>query len=74
LVVTLVAARFLGSHLLLDFLVATFAGTASVVLGYFFSEDWRTLINSSANRVGVSLSALMNRAKPAAPVKTNVQK
>jgi O-antigen/teichoic acid export membrane protein len=74
LAVTLVAARFLGSHLLLDFLVATFAGTASVVLGYVFSEDWRTLIHSSANRVRASISALMNRAKPATPVKTNAQK
>ena len=44
LAATLVAARFLGSNILLDLLVATIAALASVVLGFFFSEDWRILI------------------------------
>jgi O-antigen/teichoic acid export membrane protein len=74
LVATLVAARFLGSYLLLDLVVATFAGIASVVLSYFFSEDWRAILLSLANRARVSVSGLMSRAKPPPPVKTNAQK
>ena len=72
LVVTLVAARFLGSYVILDFAVATFAGTVTIVLSYFFSEDWRAILRSLANRARVSSSALVNRAKP--PVKTTAQK
>jgi O-antigen/teichoic acid export membrane protein len=74
LIVTLVAARFLGFQFLLDFLVAMFVGIAAVVLGYFFSEDWRAILNSLANRARVSISALVNRTKPPPPVKTNMQK
>ena len=58
LAATLVAARFLGSNILLDLLVATIAALASVVLGFFFSEDWRILILGLLNRARVFVGSL----------------
>jgi hypothetical protein len=65
--------RFLGSNILVNFLVATVVGSASLGLGYLFSEDWRTLILAQMNRVRVVLGSLTNRAKPSAPANTNPQ-
>jgi O-antigen/teichoic acid export membrane protein len=74
LVAALVMTRFLGSNILVNFLVATVVGSASLGLGYLFSEDWRTLILAQMNRVRVVLGSLTNRAKPSAPANTNPQK
>jgi hypothetical protein len=74
LVAALVMTRFLGSNILVNFLVATVVGSASLGLGYLFSEDWRTLILAQMNRARVVLSSLTNRAKPSAPANTNPQK
>ena len=74
LVASLVMARFLGSSILVNFVVAAFAGSASVALGYLFSEDWRRLILAQVNRARIVLGGLTNRAKPISPVNTNAQK
>lgn len=58
LAATLVAARFLGSNILLDLLVATIAALASVVLSFLFSEDWRTLILGLVNRARAFVGSL----------------
>ena len=58
LVATLVAARFVGSNILLDLLIATIAASASLVLGFFFSEDWRTLILGLVNRARAFVGSL----------------
>ena len=74
LIGTVVVARFLSSNLLLDLVAATFAGTITVALSYFFSEDWRALILALLNRVRVVFGSLTSRAKPPSPVNTNPQK
>ena len=58
LAATLVAARFLGSNILLDLLVATIAALASVVLSFLFSEDWRILILGLVNRARAFVGSL----------------
>ncbi len=58
LAATLVAARFLGSNILLDLLVATVAALASVLLSFLFSEDWRTLILGLVNRARAFVGSL----------------
>ena len=58
LAATLVAARFLGSNILLDLLVATIAALASVVLSLLFSEDWRILILGLVNRARAFVGSL----------------
>jgi hypothetical protein len=60
LVAALVMTRFLGSNILVNFRVATVVGSASLALGYLFSEDWRTLILAQMNRVRVVLGSLTN--------------
>jgi O-antigen/teichoic acid export membrane protein len=74
LVASLVVSRFLGSNIIENFLVASFAGAASITLGCLFSEDWRALILGQMNRTRVFLSSRTGRAKPAPPVSTNPQK
>jgi O-antigen/teichoic acid export membrane protein len=74
LAASLVVSRFLGSNIIENFLVASFAGAASIALGCLFSEDWRALILGQMNRTRVFLSSLTGRAKPAPPVSTNPQK
>jgi O-antigen/teichoic acid export membrane protein len=74
LVATWVIARLLGSNLPLDVVAAAFAGTISVALSYFFSEDWRALILAQLNRTRVFFGSLTNRVKPSAPVNANPQK
>ena len=74
LAATLVMARFLGSNILVNFLVAALVASAPVVLGYLFSEDWRTLILAQVNRARVFFGSLTNRAKSSPPVNTNPQK
>jgi O-antigen/teichoic acid export membrane protein len=74
LAATLVMARFLGSNILVNFLVAALVASASVALGYVFSEDWRTLILAQVNRARGFLGSLTNRAEPIPPVNTNAQK
>jgi hypothetical protein len=74
LAVTLVAGHFLRSnHDLLALLVATFAGSTAVVLGYLFSEDWRTFTKELMSRARVFVSSLINRAEPP-PSTTDEQK
>jgi O-antigen/teichoic acid export membrane protein len=74
LAASLVVSRFLGSNIIENFLVASFAGAASIALGCLFSEDWRTLILGQMNRTRVFLSSLTGRAKPSPPVSANPQK
>jgi O-antigen/teichoic acid export membrane protein len=74
LVASLIMARFLGSNIVVNFLVAVLAGSASVALGYLFSEDWRKLILAQLSRARIVLGGLTSRAKPISPVNTNAQK
>jgi O-antigen/teichoic acid export membrane protein len=74
LLASLVIAHFLGSNILVNFLVAILVASASVVLGYLFSEEWRRLIFAQVNQTRVVLWGLTHRAKPISPVNTNVQK
>jgi O-antigen/teichoic acid export membrane protein len=74
LVATLIIARFLGSSILVDFSVAAVAASASVALGYFFSEDLRELILTQVNQARIFVGNLTNRAKSIPPVNTNAQK
>jgi O-antigen/teichoic acid export membrane protein len=74
LAATLVIARLLGSNIVANILVAALVGSASVVLGYLFSEDWRKLILVQLIRAGVAVGGLTNRAKSAPAVDTKVQK
>ena len=74
LAASLIMARVLGSNVP----VITFLGrgvpSASFVLGYSFSEDWRSLTLAQINRARVFLSNLTNRVRPSPSVKTSVQK
>jgi O-antigen/teichoic acid export membrane protein len=74
LVASLIMARFLGSNILANLFVGALVASASVALGYLFSEDWRRLTLAQVNRARVFLGGLNNRAKPAPPVNTNAQK
>jgi O-antigen/teichoic acid export membrane protein len=74
LVASLVAARLLGSNILVNLCIATLAASASVALGYVFSEDCRKLILAQVNRARVVLGGLTGRAKPISPVDTRAQK
>jgi O-antigen/teichoic acid export membrane protein len=74
LAATLVIARLLGSNIVANFVVAALVGSASVVLGYLFSEDWRGLILAQLTRARIVVGGLTNRAKPAPTVNTNAQK
>ena len=74
LVATLVIAHFLGSNIVANFLVAALVGSASVALGYLFSEDWRGLILTQVSRARIVLGSLTSRRKPISPVNTNAQK
>ena len=75
LMASLVVARFLGSNVPANLLAAILAGSASVTLGYLFSEDWRRLIVAQGNRARLVLGGLLtNRAKPIPPINTNAQK
>ena len=67
-------ARFLGSNILAAFPVAAFVATASFVLGYLFSEEWRRLILAQLTRARVLFGSLTNRAKSIPPVNINAQK
>jgi O-antigen/teichoic acid export membrane protein len=73
LVASLVTARFLGSNIPANFFVGAVAASASVALGYLFSEDWRSLILTLVNRARIVLAGLTSRAKPILPVNTNAQ-
>ncbi len=64
LIAVLVVGRFLGPSLVVNFIAAVLAGSASVVLGYLFSEDWRKLVLAQVNRGRDVLGSLTNRAKP----------
>jgi O-antigen/teichoic acid export membrane protein len=74
LVASLLMARFLGSSILENFIVAAFAASASVALGCLFSEDWRRLILAQANPARIFFGSLTNRAKSSPPINTNPQK
>jgi hypothetical protein len=74
LAASLVMARLLASSLVVTFPVAAFIGAASFVLGYLFSEDWRSLTLAQLNRARAVLGRLINRAKLIPPVNTNAQK
>ena len=58
LVATLFMARFLGSNILLNLLVAAFAAAGSAALSFLFSEDWRTLMLGLVNRARGFLGSL----------------
>ena len=62
LVAILVMGRFLGSGILVNFLVAALAGSASVVLGFLFSEDWRNLVLAQFNRGRDLVGSLTHKA------------
>jgi O-antigen/teichoic acid export membrane protein len=74
LAASLAMACLLGSNILAAFPVAAFVGTASFVLGYLFSEDWRGLILAQLSRARIVLGRLTNRAKPISPANTNARK
>jgi O-antigen/teichoic acid export membrane protein len=74
LVATLVIARFLGSNIVANFLVAALVGSASVALGYLFSEDWRGLILAQLTRARIFIGSLTNRAKRSPSITTPAQK
>jgi O-antigen/teichoic acid export membrane protein len=74
LLLALVIARLLSSNIFMNFFVAVLVGSASVALGYLFSDDWRSLILAQANRAHRFLGSLTSRAKSVPPVKTNAQK
>ena len=74
LAATLVMAHFLGSTILANFLVAALVGSASVALGYLFSEDWRGLILAQLSRARIALGSLTSRRKPISPLNSNAQK
>jgi hypothetical protein len=58
LVASLVTAYFLGSNILANFFVGTLAASASIALGYLFSEDWRRLILAQLNRARIVVGCL----------------
>ena len=62
LVAILVMGRFLGSGILVNFLAAVLAGSASVVLGFLFSEDWRNLVLAQFNRGRDLVGSLTHKA------------
>jgi O-antigen/teichoic acid export membrane protein len=64
MVVILAMSRLLGPSLLVNFLAAVLAGSASIVLGYLFSEDWRKLVLEQLHRGRDLLGSLTNKAKP----------
>jgi O-antigen/teichoic acid export membrane protein len=74
LIASLVIAHFLGSNILVNFLVAILVASASIVLSYLFSEEWRRLILAQLNRARLVLAGLTSRTKPISPVNTNAQK
>jgi O-antigen/teichoic acid export membrane protein len=74
LAASLIMARVLGSNPVITFPVAVFIGAMSFVLGYSFSEDWRSLTLAQINRARVFLSNLTNRVRRSPSVKTSVQK
>ena len=74
LLVSLVIARVLGSNPVITFPVAAFIGAMAFVLGYSFSEDWRSLTLAQINRARAFLGNLTNRTKPISPVNTSAQK
>ncbi len=74
LAATLAIARLLGSNIFPNFLVAVVVGSASVALGYLFSEDWRNLILAQLSRARDFIGNLAARAKPIPNIKTKVQK
>ena len=69
LIASLIVPRFLGSSILINFVVAAIAGFAPIALGYFFSEDLRRLILAQANPARIFFGNLINRA-----ANTSVQK
>jgi O-antigen/teichoic acid export membrane protein len=74
LAASLIVARVLGSDLIITFPVAALIGAVSFVLGYSFSEDWRSLTLAQINRARVFLSNLTNRVRRSPSVNTSVQK
>ncbi len=74
LAASLIMARFLGSSPLITFPIAAFIGAVSFVLGYLFSEDWRSLTLAQINRARVLLSNLTKRVRRPPPVNTSLQK
>src|ERR1700722_8824649 len=66
---SLIMARVLGSNPVITFPVAVFIGAMSFVLGYSFSEDWRSLTLAQINRARVFLSNLTNRVRRSPSVK-----
>ncbi len=74
LAASLIMARVLGSNPVITFPVAACIGALSFVLGYSFSEDWRSLTLAQLNRARIVLGGLISRAKPVPPVNTNAQK
>jgi O-antigen/teichoic acid export membrane protein len=73
LAASLIMARFLGSNPVMTFPVAVFIGAMAFVLGYSFSEDWRSLTLAQINRARVFLSNLINRVRRSPPANTSVQ-
>jgi O-antigen/teichoic acid export membrane protein len=66
LVATLFMARFLGSNILLNLLVAGSAAAASAALSFLFSEDWRILMLGLVNRARGFVGSLTANTSPPA--------
>jgi O-antigen/teichoic acid export membrane protein len=74
LVVSLILARVLGSNPVITFPVAVLIGAIAFVLGYSFSQDWRSLTLAQINRARVFLTNLINRVRRPSSANTIVQK
>jgi O-antigen/teichoic acid export membrane protein len=74
LVVSLILARVLGSNPMITFPVAVLIGAIAFVLGYSFSQDWRSLTLAQIHRARVFLTNLINRVRRPPSANTIVQK
>jgi O-antigen/teichoic acid export membrane protein len=65
LVVSEVAARFIGPNLLVAVPAAFLAGLAALGLAYVYSDDWRTFLRSQFRRARGVVEGLMRPDRPA---------
>jgi len=74
LAVTLASAPFLGSNILVSFVAAVIAGSASIALSLVFSQDWRKIMLGLANQAAGWVAGLGRRVRPSPPINPNAQK
>lgn len=74
LAASLIMAQAVGSNPLITIPAAALVGAMSLLLGYLFSEDWRSLTLAQINRARGFLSNLSYRVRRSPSVNTSVQK